>query len=58
MWTTNHILIKKKSEKWRMCVSYMGLNQACPKNPFPLPRIDRVVNSVVGCELLSFLDTY
>jgi hypothetical protein len=26
--------------KWRMCVDYMSLNKACPKDPFPLPRID------------------
>ena len=41
-----------------MCVDYMGLNKACPKDPFPLPRIDQIVNSTSGCETLCFLDAY
>ena len=41
-----------------MCVDYIGLNKACPKDPFPLPRIDQIVNSTSGCETLCFLDAY
>jgi hypothetical protein len=41
-----------------MCVDYTGLNRACPKVPFPLPRIDQIVDSTAGCELLCFLDAY
>ena len=41
-----------------MCVDYMGLNKACPKDLFPLPRIEEVVNSTSGCETLCFLDAY
>ena len=41
-----------------MCVDCTGLNKACPKDPFPLPWIDQVVDSTVGCEALYFLDTY
>ena len=41
-----------------MCLDYTGLNKACPKVPFPLPRIDQIVDSTVGCETLSFLDAY
>ena len=41
-----------------MCVDYMGLNKACPKDPFPLPRIDQIVDSTLGCETLYFLDAY
>jgi hypothetical protein len=41
-----------------MCVDYTHLNKACPKDPFPLPRIDQVVNSTAGCETLCFLDAY
>ena len=40
VWVENPILMKKKNGNWRMCVDYMGLNKACPKDPFPLPRID------------------
>jgi hypothetical protein len=41
-----------------MCVDYTSLNKACPKVPYPLPRIDQIVDSTAGCETLSFLDTY
>ena len=41
-----------------MCVDYTDLNKHCPKDPFSLPRIDEVVDSTAGYELLSFLDCY
>jgi hypothetical protein len=41
-----------------MCVDYMSLNKACLKDPFPLPRIDQVIDLTARCELLSFLDAY
>ena len=41
-----------------MCVDYTGLNKACPKDPFPLPCIDQIVDSTSGCETLYFLDAY
>jgi hypothetical protein len=41
-----------------MCVDYTNLNKACPKHPFPLPRIDQILDSTSGCEALSFLDAY
>jgi hypothetical protein len=44
--------------EWWMCVDYTGLNKACPKVPYPLPRIDQIVDSTAGCETLSFLDAY
>jgi hypothetical protein len=57
-WLANPVLVKKKGGKWRMCVDYTGLNKACPKVPYPLPRIDQIVDSTTGCETLSFLDAY
>jgi hypothetical protein len=57
-WLANLMLVKNKNGKWRMCVDYTSLNKACPKHPFPLPRIDQIVDSTTGCELLSFLDAY
>jgi hypothetical protein len=57
-WLANPVLVKKKIGKWRMCVDYTSLNKACPKVPFPLPRIDQIVYSTAGCELLCFLDAY
>jgi hypothetical protein len=55
-WIANPVLVKKKNGKWRMCVDYTSLNKACPKVPFPLPRIDQIIDSTAGCELLCFLD--
>jgi hypothetical protein len=57
-WLANLVLVKKMNGKWRMCVNYISLNKACPKVPFPLPRIDQIVDSTAGCELLCFLDAY
>jgi hypothetical protein len=54
----NPVLVKTKNKKWRMCVDYTSLNKACPNDPFPLPRIDQVVDSTAGCETLCFLDAY
>jgi hypothetical protein len=57
-WLANPILVKKKNKKWRLCVDYTSLNKACPKDLFPLPRIDQVVDSIARCKTLSFLDAY
>src|SRR5688572_12436520 len=57
-WLANPVLIKKKGGKWRMCVDYTSLNKACPKVPYPLPRIDQIVDSTAGCKTMSFLDAY
>ena len=57
-WLANPILVRKKSGKWRMCVNYTGVNKACPKDPFPLPCIDQIVDSTSGWETLCFFDAY
>jgi hypothetical protein len=58
-WLTNPVLVRKKnSNKWRMCVYYTDLNKHCLKDPFGLPRIDEVIDSTAGCDLLYFLDCY
>jgi hypothetical protein len=55
----NPVLVRKKnSNEWRMCVDYTDLNKHCPKDPFGLPRIDQVIDSTAGCDLLCFLDCY
>ena len=41
-----------------MCIDYTDLNKACPKDPFALPRIDQIIDSTAGCDLLCFLDAY
>nr|ABA97550.1 retrotransposon protein, putative, Ty3-gypsy subclass [Oryza sativa Japonica Group] len=57
-WLANPVLVRKKTGQWCMCVDYTDLNKSCPKDPFGLPRIDQIVDSTAGCELLSFLDCY
>jgi hypothetical protein len=57
-WLANLVLVKKKNKKWRMCVDYTGLNKACPKDLFSLPRIDQVVDLTARCETLCFFDAY
>jgi hypothetical protein len=57
-WLANPVLVKKKIGKWRMCTDYTSLNKACPKDSFPLQRIDQVVDSTSRCETLCFLDAY
>jgi hypothetical protein len=52
------VLVPKKSGKWQMCVDYTSLNKACLKDPFPLFRINQVIDLTTGCELLSFLEAY
>ena len=44
-WLANTVVVKKKNEKWRVCVDFTDLNKACPKDPFPVPRIDQLVDA-------------
>ena len=57
-WLANTVVVKKKKGKWRVCVDFIYLNKACPKNPFPMPRIDQLVNATVGHPRMSFLDAF
>jgi hypothetical protein len=58
-WLANPVLVRKKnSNEWRMCVDYTDLNKHFLKDPFELPRIDQVIDSTAGCDLLCFLDRY
>jgi hypothetical protein len=54
----NPVIIPKVNGKLQMCIDYTSLNKACPKDLYPLPRIDQIVDSTSGCDLLSFLDAY
>ena len=57
-WLANVILVKKANEKWCMCIDFTDLNKACPKDSYPLPRIDQLVDATSGHELLTFMDTF
>jgi hypothetical protein len=43
-WLANVVMVKKANGKWRMCVDFTDLNKACPKDPYPLPNIDRLID--------------
>ncbi|XP_021812766.1 uncharacterized protein LOC110755794 [Prunus avium] len=58
IWLANSVLVKESSGAWRMCQDYTDLNNSCPKDSFPLPRIDQMVDATAGHELLSFMDAY
>ncbi|KAL0427953.1 UNVERIFIED_CONTAM: hypothetical protein Slati_2970100 [Sesamum latifolium] len=55
-WLSNLVLVPKLGGKWRMCIDFRDLNKACPKDFYPLPRIDQLVDSTSGCELRSMMD--
>ena len=57
-WLSNIVVIKKKNEKWRVCVYFTNLNRACPKDPFPIPKIDQLVDATCGHPRMSFLDAF
>ena len=53
-WLANTVVVKKKTRKWHVCVDFTDLNKACPKDPFPMPRIDQLVDATVGHPRMSF----
>jgi hypothetical protein len=57
-WLSNTVVVKKKNGKWRVSVDFTNLNKVCPKDHFPLPRIDQLVDSASGHERMSFLDAF
>ena len=57
-WLANVVMVKKVNGKWRMCVDFMDLNRAYPKDSYPLPRIDTLVDSTTRHQLLSFMDAF
>ncbi|GKV42967.1 hypothetical protein SLEP1_g50318 [Rubroshorea leprosula] len=57
-WVANPVLVKKANGKWRMCIDYTNLNDACPKDCYPMPNIDKLVEAASGNERLSLLDAY
>ena len=57
-WLANTVVVKKKIGKWRVCVDFTDLNMTCPKDPFPMPRIDQLVDATVDNPWMSFLDAF
>ena len=57
-WLANLVMVPKKDKSWRLCVDFKDLNKACPKDPFPLPRIDQIIDATAGHDSLCFLVAY
>ena len=57
-WLANVVMVKKTNGKWRMWIDFTNLNQAYPKDSFPLPKIDQLVDSIVRHKLLTFMDVF
>ena len=57
-WLANMVMVKKANGKWRMCVDFTDLNKAYPKDSYPLPRINTLVDSTARHQLLSFMDAF
>ncbi|CAA0808224.1 Unknown protein, partial [Striga hermonthica] len=57
-WVSNPVLVKKSNGLWRLCIDFSDLNKACPKDSYPLPHIDYMVDATSGYELMSFMDAY
>ena len=51
-------MVKKANGKWRMCVNFTDLNKAYPKDNYPLPHIEQLVDSTASHQLLSFMDAF
>ena len=57
-WMANVVLVPKKDGKVRVCVDFRDINEASPKDDFPLPHIDTLVDSTAGHSMLSFMDGF
>ena len=57
-WLANVVLVKIANDKWRLCIDFTNVNRACPKDSFPLPRIDLIVDATTSHELLGFMDAF
>ena len=57
-WLANNVIVKKKNGKWRVCVDFTDLNWVCPKDPFPMSKIDQLVDATYGHLRMSFLDSF
>ena len=57
-WLANVVMVPKKGGKWRICVDYMELDEACPKDSFPVPRIDQIIDASARHGMLSSLDAF
>jgi hypothetical protein len=52
------VMVRKKNGKWQMCIDFTDLNKCCPKDDFHLARMDKIIDSAAGCEMMALLDCF
>jgi hypothetical protein len=57
-WLTNLVMVRKRIGKWRMCTDFTDFSKSCPKDDFPLTRIDKVLDTAAGYETMALLDCF
>jgi hypothetical protein len=57
-WLANMAMVQKKNGKWWMCTDFTDLNKYCPKDDFPLARIDKIVDCAACWEMMTLLDCF
>jgi hypothetical protein len=57
-WLANVVMVRKKNGKWRMCIDFTDLNKCCPKDDFPLTRINQIIDSTAGYDKMALLDCF
>jgi len=57
-WVANIVPVTKKNEKIRVCIDFRDINEACPKDEFPLPITDVMIGNTCGFERMSFMDGF
>jgi hypothetical protein len=57
-WLANIMMVCKKNRKWKMCTDFTDLNKCYPKDDFPLTRIDQIIDSAAGYDMMALLDYF
>jgi hypothetical protein len=57
-WLANIVMVHKKNGKWWMCADFTDLNKFCPKDDFPLTRINKIIDSVAGCKIMVLFECF
>ena len=57
-WVANLVLVRKKNGEIRLCVDFRNLNKVSLKDNYPLPKMDQILQRVVGSERISTMDDF
>jgi hypothetical protein len=57
-WLANVVMVSKKNGKWRMCIDFTDLNKCCPKDNFPNARINQIVDTTAGSDVMALLEYF